>query len=163
MLGIVLEDENHDKYVQTIAGNGAASGSVTSDGQSTVTSQGIYNAISASNSFSTTETVTTGKWVDNKPIYRKVVVLNSPTISSNKILFDPGMTNLDVLVSATGTFKYANSTVRGVIGKEVDNNYSVVFDEIKPDAVSIWLSTSQSSGAAFEYFICIFEYTKTTD
>lgn len=162
MLGIVLEDENHEKYVQTIAGNGAAAGSVTSDGQSSVTSQGVYNAISASHSYSTSETATTGKWVDNKPIYRKVVVLNSPTISSNLITFDPGLTNLDVLVSATGTFKYSNSTVRGVIGKEVDNNYSAVFDEIKPDAVTVWVSTSQAS-TSYEYLITIFEYTKTTD
>ena len=71
------------------------------------------------------------------------------------------MTNLDVLVSATGTFKYVNSTVRGVIGKEVNNAFSVVFDEIKPDAVSIWVSNDQ--GDPFEYLVCIFEYTKTTD
>ena len=121
------------------------------------------NEITPKFEYSTTETVV-GKWIDNKPIYRKVIHVNSLTPSGTDYANIPhGINNIDKLVNircmgsveSSTFFNFTNYTWfdenNGTVHVFVDNQYIGVM--------------YQGSGTMYfvddAYFIL--EYTKTTD
>ena len=111
--------------------------------------------VDAKNSYSTTETLTGGTWIDGKPIYRKVTsyngVIESPTLSSSIIINAiVGQPNIDTFISATYVGRRTSST-----GEKM----SATFDTwIQSDTTIKVLATSKMY---VENIISL--YTKTTD
>ena len=107
------------------------------------------------NDYSTTEIDTGKKWIDGKPIYRKVV--SDTTSSSSDQTMLSTITNLDYCISIKGILVDSGYSI--VIPSYVNsNNYTncAMTDGKKP-----YLSVS--SGYRSKAFTLIIEYTKTTD
>jgi hypothetical protein len=74
------------------------------------------NKIQESNIYSTTETEV-GRWINNKPIYRKTFVGN---IADGTLLVQ----NVDVLVNAYGSGRFQGGLIRQLPYYEFYNNYT---------------------------------------
>ena len=112
--------------------------------------------------YSTTEQVI-GKWIDDKPLYRKVVV-NSGPFAKGEQVFTHGIENVDKIVKVEGMARrsdgkdhplpttYFNLPIWNVSIFDVTNtNYSLM------------LGDSQYETLKITQLEIIFEYTKTTD
>jgi len=66
------------------------------------------NAVAKSLSYSTTEQATGGKWIDGKPIYRKVIEINSVTASASSQGFSHGVTGLEKIITLYGNCVISN-------------------------------------------------------
>lgn len=107
-----------------------------------------------SNSYSTDETLTGGKWIDGKPIYRKVVDCGAMPNNTVKLVAH-NISNLDNTISISG---YAKSTIEtlplpfsGILG--------VI--EAYTNSTDIKIGSSYDFSSYSGYVIV--EYTKTTD
>ena len=115
----------------------------------------IPNGWEQVNDYSTTEIDTGKKWIDGKPIYRKVI--NDTTSSSSDQTMLSTITNLDYCISIKGILVDSGYSI--VIPSYVNsNNYTncAMTDGKKP-----YLSVS--NGYRSKAFTLIIEYTKTTD
>ena len=108
------------------------------------------NAVAESLSYFTTEQKTGGKWIDGKPIYRKVFWGNSH-LSDNNI---GQISNIDRVIKAFAMIKNQND------GNWLTNNY----------AGNVYLlilsnGTVNLNGGNYNYqmYNAVIEYTKTTD
>ena len=115
-----------------------------------------------SDSYSTTEQ-TIGKWIDNKPIYRKVYQLTISTDSGGYYVYtgDSGtVTKIDSLIRfdyivTNGTLQYtAPNTKDKVVTTYLQRSYG---------GIGLWCDSSVSSMFNGKSAIVILEYTKTTD
>lgn len=109
-----LNIENLDTAVQTnttnISTNTTNIGTLTN--LTTTAKSNLVSAINEvngkiSNVYSTTETLTNGKWIDNKPIYRKVISTNTPS-STNSWANVGSVSNVDTIINIYGYFKAAD-------------------------------------------------------
>ena len=112
----------------------------------------VEDAINLINDYSTIETVV-GIWIDNRPIYRKV--LTGTTNNSTDTTID-NITNLDKIISATGGILASNYI--NPIGIYTGNdNWITIFGHY--DVVGLLYTDNYKNS---EYY-CILEYTKKTD
>lgn len=119
----------------------------------TTNKSSVVNAINEVNNkfnYSTEEQVI-GKWIDGKPVYRKVVTGTVPK-SDYYPTVATGITNLDEVVSISLRLAYGNNrqyltSIRYsyYLSKENDNQITIVSPDVEGDAT---------------FTIC---YTKTTD
>lgn len=110
-------------------------------------------------SYSTTEHKTGGTWIDGKPLYRKVIKVNNPTLNST---FDQphGISNFKI-----GFIKQM-FVVRGNASREINYFYNTgeyCVSQINQTNISFRIPASTWSWGDIEYLIAIIEYTKTTD
>lgn len=115
----------------------------------------FMNAVVETNSYSTDETVV-GRWIDGKPIYRKVIVSTfglSPGSSKTLTLSNFGVNNVETPISST-----IISSDGGYLGVRNVN----VLTSFKTTVVDIVITSSGYSLGSGEQKI-ILEYTKTTD
>lgn len=132
---------------------------------STTSKSNIVNAINEvnqnqinSNTYSTTETIV-GKWIDNKPIYRKVIDFGYLTNNSLKSV-SLNISNLDKIVYYTGIANEDNSEVCFTLPScRGANTQLEIAMYINNDGVNIETYSDRSSFYAY----VIVEYTKTTD
>ena len=120
------------------------------------TNEGVDSGVNDSNSYSTEETLTGGKWIDGKPIYRKVITSTfglSTNSSKTLTLSNFGVNNVETPISST-----IISSDGGFLGIR-PNNIVAVF---KTTVVDVVVTSSQWSLESGEQKIII-EYTKTTD
>lgn len=112
--------------------------------------------------YSTKEVKTGEKWIDGKPIYKKVFIFNNRELSINNPI-NHGISNLSVVVSLQGIFKDSNTfitfpylydTVNAMYLKATSTQ---IITAVPKDGS---LSLSASSNRTF---YCTIEYTKTTD
>lgn len=113
--------------------------------------------------YSTNELVV-GRWIDNKPIYRKVVACDFPTSSAIYIEQPHGISNMDMLINYrviwydiedARWYQYFKDTT-GTYYIEVDG-VSTTYVKIKSSTTSVnWHNRTRNRYA-------IIEYTKTTD
>lgn len=112
-----------------------------------------------SNKYSTSDEMICGRWVDDKPIYRKTIKINSlPNATSS--LYSAGLTNRDCVVNLYG------------VAIETSNKNSLPLPYVYCGTGRIELAyigsdneiriTTETNRTSFEGFITI-EYTKTTD
>lgn len=108
--------------------------------------------------YSTTETVI-GKWINNKPIYRKVInVGNLP--NNNYINIAHNISNLGVLVDLRLTVDTGSSQyITNMKGTSSAYNSGTTLARVTSTNIQIVTDTDYSSHTA----IAIIEYTKTTD
>ena len=101
--------------------------------------------------YSTEETII-GTWIDGKPIYRKVTVLDPEFIKGDNH-YSTGISNIDVVVDSTLHFKYNSKwyiTWDALYNREyIDNGARYMI--------------SSTSPLSLQYMFLITEYTKTTD
>ena len=146
------------EIVATKAGESEGAVEVVDEVTDGVMSPVTSNAVADCLSYSTTEQPTGGKWIDGKPIYRRVVH-TTITASGHTLIADPSswnisqFTNIDVISkSSTGTqsvqyyydtddFMRCFIATSGKVDVEVGSNFPA-----RP--IEIWVTL---------------EYTKTTD
>lgn len=111
--------------------------------------------------FSTEEQVI-GKWIDGKPIYRKVCVINSPVIGDTD--YPHYISNFKTLISATANGTQANGNQQ-YFPRAVprDSNWSLNIGDITSTTFSLQIASNNTGNYAFTKVNVILEYTKTTD
>lgn len=120
-----------------------------------VTSNAVANALS----YSTDETPTGGKWIDGKPIYRKVW---TGTYNAGRYtdILPEGL----IMISITGYIKYSqdSGTRYWVINAPQNSSNNVYFASVWYNSAGFVQFEVQGPFAGNDSVI-IFEYTKTTD
>lgn len=115
-----------------------------------------------SSEFSTTTEKVVGTWIDGKPIYRKVIVTNLPTVTTQGTVaikeIEHNISNIENIINISGTFVTS-------IGGFNPLNQSISGDAIVrtvADSSIILIQCSVTSFSNCEANV-ILEYTKTTD
>lgn len=113
--------------------------------------------INDSNSYSTSEVKTNKRWIDGKPIYRKV--LNGSISNTTTVL-----SGVDTLVYFGGSATVFN-TRRTLPYYEIYNNLSYGFTIQSQTNTNTWQTViyAQGNGATASNCNIVLEYTKTTD
>ena len=106
--------------------------------------------------YSTTEKIV-GKWIDGKPIYRKV--LNVGTVTAQKSYISHNIANLGKLVNLYGTFN-RNDNVQQTMSGNYTNWETYLYD-VTSTEISIYFSNNQWNRNPYD-IVVIMEYTKTT-
>ena len=110
-------------------------------------------------SYSATETLTGGKWIDNKPIYRKVVEGNNASGTGWQTLLTSGFENVDTMVKIYGILytydSYIINLPYGESGYSIELRYNV-------NDHKIYVHQPNPAFNNRPYKV-VFEYTKTTD
>lgn len=119
------------------------------------------NAVADSLSYSTDEVKTGGKWIDGKPIYRKVVSFGAlPNAGEKSVTFDAVSDDTWVSITAIAKSTVSNAAIcipyADVSNINASINYHIMNNAIIVNAGTIGRSDYDSC-----YFIL--EYTKTTD
>jgi hypothetical protein len=117
-----------------------------------VTSNGVSKAIS----YATTEQLTGGKWIDGKPIYRKVVDFGALPNASQKSV-NHGISNLGQVIKCD-VISTNGSSYWPLPYASLNSIASQVTCQVNRTTVQIATGTNNSETAYF-----IIEYTKTTD
>lgn len=100
--------------------------------------------------------VVIGKWIDGKPIYRKM--LEGTSASNNQRWADiEKIENLDYLVRGYGTIFKGDSSILGIIPS---GDLLIGYNENNNGFVGVYASSSSCYNKKVRFFI---EYTKTTD
>lgn len=107
-------------------------------------------------SYSTTETLTGGKWIDGKPIYRKV--WNIPSFTDN-MSFSGGLSNVETVIKMYGTSYFVAESLCSQFPRNSAGNYFDVVYQVSTDTI-IFANYSGYNGSKV---LLIMEYTKTTD
>lgn len=115
----------------------------------------ITQAVSESNTYSTNE-IEIGRWIDGKPIYRKVIVATT-VAGANSI--NTGISNIDRMIKWEGSTKQANSNVGGLSYYISSTDFSVCY--YAGGSNQFIIRTGSSYGFGQTVIIC--DYTKTTD
>lgn len=105
------------------------------------------------NTYSTTEQKV-GTWIDDKPIYRKVIEANNVSLSSSGVNIPSGIANVGVVTKLDINMKYNDNSWFSfwhLTDIKLSNNNDIT------------LYTDSSSTATFPKIYIIIEYTKTTD
>lgn len=118
--------------------------------------ENVLNAINENNRYSTTETTTGQTWIDDKPIYRKVVEVASLP-NNTQISYSHGIVNADSFVTVRGI---AKSTTLSLPIPFVERTGATNI-QIYAQAASFDISTNYDASSYAGTII--FEYTKTTD
>ena len=106
-----------------------------------------------------TEEVIIGKWIDGRPIYRKVVNVGS---GSGNFTYPHGISNLDTVVNAYGNF--LQGSTREPLPKTTFANSSPGWSAHIDDFTNTTFSLHFGTGIGTATKICVvIEYTKTTD
>ena len=116
------------------------------------------NAVAESISYSTTEQVTGGKWIDGKPIYRKVIDFGALPNNTMKSVAH-NITNLDKIVNLVGYAVSGTVTLVIPFVSTTDLPSSIISCAVNGDNLTVTTGTNRSSFTAK----FIIEYTKTTD
>ena len=122
------------------------------------------NKIQESNIYSTSE-IEIGKWTDNKPIYRKVIVIQNPTFNN---YVSHNIANIDTIINVNWMLKEGNDAFRTMpIAYQESGSVNARFS----CSPYIFNKTNYLISAG-SYFVenssnislrIIVEYTKTTD
>ena len=106
--------------------------------------------------YSTTEKIV-GKWIDGKPIYRKV--LNVGTVTAQKSYISHNIANLGKLVNLYGTFNRNDNAQQTMPGNYT--NWETYLYDVTSTEISIYFSNNQWNRNPYD-IVVIIEYTKTT-
>ena len=107
--------------------------------------------------YSTDEQVI-GKWINGKPLYRKV--LNVGTVAEQKSYITHNIANLGKLVNLYGTCN-RNDNVQQIMPANY-TNWEIYLYDISSIEISIYFSANQWNKSPYD-IVVIMEYTKTTD
>lgn len=117
----------------------------------------IEEAINVSDIYSTDEIVI-GKWINGKPIYRKVIATGNLTNNSAKNI-PHGIDNVEQITQVTGFVNY-NTTV---LPLPYNNSFGNISYGIAIHATTSLITIYSYSDFSTSTGYIILEYTKTTD
>jgi hypothetical protein len=115
--------------------------------------ENVLNTINENNSYSTEEHPTGAKWIDGKPIYRKVYT----GIASNGTSVPININKLDKIINYDGIFYYGNPIQILKLNNPNDNGY---FSRVHINGNAF--NVLMGSWTDINFYITA-EYTKTTD
>ena len=119
----------------------------------------VKGYVDNSNSYSTDEVKTGGKWIDGKPIYRKVVNFGAlPNATIKGITFDN--INADTFVKIEGVAMSNNDAITIPF---TDTSMATQSIAIFVNSTSISISTGTVNRSDYNKCYITIEYTKTTD
>lgn len=121
----------------------------------------VVNAINEVNNstiYSTTEIVV-GKWIDNKPIYRKVISNLTTVAGTNNISLSSVSSDLDTLITMAGKTIQSSGNKTNIPYYSGTNDFTNIYYRDASTQFVINCGSNYGFGTAF----IIFEYTKTTD
>lgn len=110
--------------------------------------------------YSTNEIKTNKVWIDNKPIYRKVINFGALPSSASTLSVSHNI-NYDKIVNLYGICSDNNGTTMHIPHVEATNMASGISISLRSTSSSIQIYTS-GNGSSYNAYIII-EYTKTTD
>lgn len=118
--------------------------------------QNITDSFKNNNIYSETETVI-GKWIDNKPIYRKVLTGTLPTGSGENVFTVPNakIINFNGIIKSTYNQWWPIPAIYSEDNYRIYTYISLDRTQLKVDCGSYFSTNSQ--------YEIIIEYTKTTD
>ena len=137
----------------------------------TGTTKKVTKQLLTDDNYSSTEQVI-GTWIDGKPLYRKVITGQTPTVSSDgteantAIIISNGETsNTDHYAIVNGWVRYANSPYSMWTMPYYNNSMRVIKSLMNISNNGNLNLQISSNGTVYNYctFTCIVEYTKTTD
>lgn len=118
--------------------------------------QDIADSLKNNNIYSETEKVV-GKWINNKPIYRKIIQLTAITTTNTDVTTATGITNMEDLINVNGSVKMSLGWIPLNFHNQNSTQYSIVS----------WLQSNmnftQRSWFTTTGGYVVLEYTKTTD
>lgn len=134
------------------------------DGYSTSTSDSYScNYVNGMNTYSTNEIDTGYKWIDGKPVYRKVYIL-SAIAGNNSYTLNPAPLNVDLMwfdLSATFLLQGGTGHTRqGIDSGAVDPGYDFSARVVSKVSVNIYVGNSIANNSTIYATLL---YTKTTD
>lgn len=113
-----------------------------------------------------TEETRIGTWIDGKPLYRKVILANSPSSSGNWASVALPIPNATV-VKMSGTIYMNNDLVNMIPSQDISGTVTKICYNARstsnngvPSGVSVYVS---NNNFVSKKTIIILEYTKTTD
>ena len=110
--------------------------------------------------YSTSEVKTNKVWIDNKPIYRKVINFGALPSSASTLSVSHNI-NYDKIVNLYGICSDSNGTTMHIPHVGTTNMASGISISLRSTSSSIQIYTS-GNGSSYNAYIII-EYTKTTD
>ena len=116
----------------------------------------VKNYVDNSNSYSTQEVKTGGKWIDGKPIYRKIVEVASLP-NNTQTSYNHGIVNVDSFTTIRGIAKSTTLSLP-IPFIEITGNTNI---QIYAQTVNFVISTNYDASSYTGTIIL--EYTKTTD
>lgn len=150
------------KKIQDVVG---AVGSMATE--YTESSNAYYNApyINNINEYSTEETFTGQYWIDGKPIYRKVISVNSPSSSGvYATIANMGSNVVDTLVSAKSMILVNYSESNQVFyNLNIDERDSIHYCLIAYNKSNGDIQAKVGTEFVSKKITIVLEYTKTTD
>lgn len=117
------------------------------------------NKLEKSDIYSTKEQVI-GKWIDGKPIYRKIIVLTNVNTGYSAHLHN--INNFSELIDIRGTYIDATGNFQKIPTVDIDNLnlFGISFANINNNSFAILLGTQRNNTNTIKV---VLEYTKTTD
>jgi hypothetical protein len=113
------------------------------------------NAVAEKVSYSTTEQLTGGKWIDGKPIYRKVIDFGAlPNANTKNVAHN--ITNIGDIVNVSIIAKSSTEYLLLATGKNSVTDFNAWITKTN---INIHTDSNRSNYNA----VTILEYTKTTD
>ena len=120
----------------------------------------VKGYVDSSNSYSTNEVKTGGKWIDGKPIYRKVVNFGAlPNATIKEVSFDN--INADTFVKIEGIAM--NNSGSAVTIPFADTSAATQSIAIFINSSSVSINTGATNRSDYTKCYITIEYTKTTD
>lgn len=127
-----------------------------------------YDEFIRNNTYSTEEQVI-GTWLDNKPIYRKVIEINSGLVSGENTINFSNISNLKEIVNINGNTKIQDSN-RNMFWTPLcvyhpsDNNWRLSVMRINNNSMTYFIGAKYFETVQKILSLrLILEYTKTTD
>lgn len=122
----------------------------------------IKKLYAKTNTYSTDETIV-GRWIDGKPVYRKVVESTTPSTVNSETFIDTNISNIDQMISIDGIMQTAAGNFTP-IGMFSTTKRIYIYYSSEKNKIDIRIIDSEKSSNWCNlpvYFIL--EYTKTTD
>lgn len=117
------------------------------------------NYVNGLETYSTSETNTGKKWIDGKPIYRKVVVINNFAVGDN-VNYNHGISNIESVVSCEGTFNFGDGQIYVY---PLISHSGKILGVIATPTLLLWVGNDSWGASTTRIHTFILEYTKTND
>lgn len=101
-----------------------------------------------------------GTWVDGKPLYRKVLYID--TVTTQILDIQHGIENPDLIINYYGRFTRPNTYTQNVIPASCYTDWQTWLYDFTQTSIRLRLSPNQLS-AGMEKLYVVLEYTKTAD
>lgn len=119
------------------------------------------NAVADSLSYSTDEILTGGKWIDGKPIYRKVIE-HDVSVLTGIVTIDLSGSNIETPIRVVcGRAEVSDSSSGTTIPAQYDATTFIQLGAFRPDGLQLYAGSTNWTTLT-HITVCI-EYTKTTD